>query len=237
MADSGRWIKTGIDQTPSEDEGYFTGRTNSGWRALNSGDEGYDPNYNGIGGTTGQGKWVNEEDNKYFQYYTPEEKAHNSQVKGAKEFRSNLPGLQSQMAERLTAQSNRNLSENQGKIQQANSRRGLAYGGLNEGLKQKQAAISQSGLASSIQSSNMGLLGAADQMDSDAIGTGVKIQQQQQQIQNQIYQQALAQQSAGNQVAGALGGLGAAVGSIWGPAGTVAGGLIGTAVGSAVGSH
>lgn len=131
-----------------------------------------------------------------------------AQLQNAKNFRTNLPGMKSQMTQDLRQTSNAQLSNDLGTIQNNNSARGLLYGGVNQGQKAGQRANSQIKLASGIGAINSGLDNAANTLDAQAIETGVGIQQTQQAIQNQLYSQAMTQMNANNSMIGSAVGTG-----------------------------
>lgn len=134
-----------------------------------------------------------------------------AQQKNAQEFRQNLPGTKSRMAEDLSVQSNLATSAGNKQIQESNSRRGLLYGGLNQGQQLANTAKQKSKLGQAINTSNVNLENAANTLDAQAVETGMGIQQSQQAIQNQIYNNAMAQMNAQNQMVGGLIGAGTTI--------------------------
>ena len=120
----------------------------------------------------------------------------------ANQFRENLPGMKNQMGEQLQADSNKTLLGQQKQITNMNNKRGLLYGGINEGQKSEAAATAQGNLASAIRGANANLDSKADEMDYNAINVGVGVHQTQQQIQNNIYAQAQANMAANQSMFG-----------------------------------
>lgn len=132
------------------------------------------------------------------------------QMEQAKQFREGLPGMKNKMATDLRVEANQAMGAQAKGINEANSRRGLLYGGINAGQQGAAKRASQGRLASAISANNVNLESAADTMDAQAIDTGVGIQQSQQAIQNQLYSQAQARLNGENQITGSI--LGAAGG-------------------------
>lgn len=127
-----------------------------------------------------------------------------AQINTAKDFRQNLPGMEGQLGNQLASSSNQQLGQDTSSLKQMNSRRGLLYGGVNAGGENKLRASAQGGLSAAKSQLHAGLESQANQLDSEAIQTGVAIQQSQQQMQNLIYQQALARMQSENAMMGSL---------------------------------
>lgn len=132
----------------------------------------------------------------------------NQQVQQAKDFRSNLPQTQKTLSSNLAQESNINTNNNMRMINQSNNKRGLLYGGVNQGMKSQERAQGSANLAKSVGLLNNGLNDAANQMDINAINTGVGIQQSSQKIQNDLYSQAQAQLSSNNNMSSSIASLG-----------------------------
>jgi hypothetical protein len=124
------------------------------------------------------------------------------QSQNAQQFRQNIPGMEQTMGNQIKKRGQQNLGQNLNYTKSYNSGRGLLYGGINQGQMQGQRAASAQNVASGINTVNTGLENAANQLDAQAIETGVGIQQNQQAIQNQLYSQAMAQQNANNSLVG-----------------------------------
>lgn len=122
----------------------------------------------------------------------------------AKEFRSNIPGMEGSMSNALKGNNSRNMYSNLDQVDQDSSRRGLLYGGLAAGREGGVRAKAQGALGEGLAGIHQGLLNAADTLDAQAIQTGLGIQQNQQAIQNQIYQQAMAANNANNSMVGSM---------------------------------
>lgn len=136
------------------------------------------------------------------------QRLHDQQQSQAKEFRSNLPSMKNQMSEDLKVQNNQAVNQANKQTQGANSARGLLYSGINQGQKLANRSQGQSRLAAATSEANTSLDNAANNMDSQAIQTGVGIQQNAQAIQNQIYSQAQARLAGQNAITGSAIGFG-----------------------------
>jgi len=101
------------------------------------------------------------------------------QLANAKNFRANIPSMQKQMGENLQTSANQELSGQLKGTQEANSRRGLLYSSINKGQQAGERARTQAGIARETGNINTGLLNAANTLDTQAIQTGVGIQQTQ----------------------------------------------------------
>ena len=143
---------------------------------------------------------------------TPQEKLQKSQLAQQKEFQQNIPQMQKQMGDQLRSQYNTQLQGNMKSIQASNQRRGMAYGGLNYGQQQGEAAREQANLATGLGNINTGLENANQQMMQQALQTGVGIQSTNQQIQNQLYSQEMARLQAQNSMTGNIMGTMASMG-------------------------
>lgn len=134
----------------------------------------------------------------------PLQKLQSAQVQNAQQFSANLPYTQRQLASNLAQASTAQNQQQNRQINSFNSRRGLAYGGLNQGMQAANTAQNQSQLAGNISAMNANLQNASNTMTAQAIETGVGIQQTQQALQNQAYQSALANQQSSNSMATSL---------------------------------
>jgi hypothetical protein len=130
------------------------------------------------------------------------------QVQQAADFNKNLPGLKQQMAEGLTQQSNQLVAQNKDALNHRNAGRGLLYGGINAGEEGAMRANAATNLTGQITSANAGLDELGTTLSSEAVQTGVNIQQDAQAQQDQIYQQAMASLSANNQLYSGIAGTG-----------------------------
>jgi len=137
-----------------------------------------------------------------------------AQVQYAKDFRGQLPELQSKMSSQLTQDVGRNLQQDLRGSRSTASARGLLYGGVQQGKEARQRAAAQKGLMSGISNINMGLQDAANYMDASAIQSGVNMQAQQQALQNLIYQNAMARQAGQNQIIGSAASAGMLAGMV-----------------------
>lgn len=127
----------------------------------------------------------------------------NKQTAAAKDFRSNLTENKSQAAQKLQGDANRYMNKNLDDSQNSMNQRGLLYSGINAGNQGSIRADAGAKLGSAITQSNTSYDTQADQLDSDAVNTGIGIQQSQQQIQNMLYSQAQAKLAGQNAMIGA----------------------------------
>lgn len=118
----------------------------------------------------------------------------------ANQFSQDLPSMKNQNASNLSSSASMTNNQQNKAINRGNSARGLGYGGVNQGMQAKNSANNAGLLANNIEQSNASFDNAANTLNTQALETGVGIQQQQQQIQNQIYSQAMANQNASNQM-------------------------------------
>lgn len=137
-----------------------------------------------------------------YGYYlgSPAERLKHIQQEEAKTFRTDLPKVQTQMVENAKTQTNQSLSAANRNTRQNMSTRGLLHSGLAAGALESNRAKAQSGIAQATADINSGLINAADTLDSQAIESGLNIQQAQQTLQNQVYSQAMARMNAQNQM-------------------------------------
>lgn len=136
------------------------------------------------------------------------------QMQNAKEFRANMPNMQREMGENLKTTANQGLSAANKNTNEGMSSRGLLYSNLNKGAQAGNRSRTQAGVAKGTSDINTGLMNAANTLDTQAIETGVGIQQTQQAIQNDIYSQAMAKMNAQNAQAGGLMGLAGTAGML-----------------------
>jgi hypothetical protein len=130
-----------------------------------------------------------------------------AQQQNAKDFRSSMPKMQSQMQQDLAQQNNRNMLTDQRNIETKNNQRGLLYGGMNAADKASSRTQHRGLLASSIGSVNTGLSQAADELDAQAIDTATGVQRSKQDIENSVYNSAMAKLNADNAQTGGLIGM------------------------------
>ncbi len=158
------------------------------------------------------------------------------QAMAAHEFRENIPGLSNQMGNQLAGQVGGQVDQGIKQTQQADSRRGLLYGGMHAGNEQKVRGAGAAQVAQGRSDINKGLLEQADKIDSSAINTGLQIQQQQQAMQDAIYAQAMKSSSNTSAMAGQVVGTvaGIVAGAYSGGAGAYAGYQAGNQVGKSL---
>lgn len=130
------------------------------------------------------------------------------QQQQAQQFSQNLPNMQNQAGQQLAQATNQQMGQNLNNVNQFNSARGLAFGGINQGAQQGQRANAATSLAQGREQINDQFQQASNQMNAAAIGSGVAVQQSQQAIQDQIYNQALTNMMNQNQAFGSLLGAG-----------------------------
>lgn len=128
----------------------------------------------------------------------------NQQIQQAKDFRNNLAQTKQTLGQNLRQTSSNKLDQDLSNVNKASNQRGLLYSGINAGNQAAVRSQAQSGLAQGLLNLNTGLDEAANNMDINALNTGVAIQQQQQAIQNDIYSRAQAKLNSDNQQLGSI---------------------------------
>lgn len=206
-------------------------------REYHVGDEAYGTNSNGY---QVQGRYMNGPNGVgIYRYDTPEVQARAAQQYLAKKFRADMPNMGNQLGHDLAAATQGQMDREMQALHQSNSHRGMLYGGVNAGQEGSLRAGAASSVAQGRSDINSGLMSQADQLDQQAIKTGLDIQKQQQSMQNAIYQQALSKMMAQQQMYSGIGqALGAAGGAYlgmgMGPAGAMVGAQAGAQAGKAV---
>lgn len=155
----------------------------------------------------------------------PRVQQQNAQKYFTQQFRQNIPGMEGDLYNQLNQGVSQEMNQGIQNTKQANSRRGLLYGGVNAGGEGAVRANAAGELARGRTSINSGLLDAANQMEGNQIKTGLDIQRNKQTIADSIYQRAMAEAS----------GTGAMVGDVLGAAGAVAGAYFGGGAGATAG--
>ena len=143
------------------------------------------------------------------------EKFQESQVDYANKFRERLPQMQNDMAHLLSQNENETTNQRIKQVKQNNSRRGMAYGGVNAGQQGLLRSEGSQQLARAISGANQDLQSASDLMQAQAIQTGMGLQNINQNIENQAYSRAMARMQADNSVAGGLLGSAATAGLLF----------------------
>jgi hypothetical protein len=130
------------------------------------------------------------------------------QLKQAKDFRRNLSGMERSMGESLKSQANRGMQQSIDQARQNQSSRGMLYSGQAAGQESGIRAKAQAGLGQGLADLHSGLLTQANNLDAQAIETGLGIQRSQQQLQDMIYANALTKMNADNAMTGNMIGSG-----------------------------
>lgn len=134
------------------------------------------------------------------------------QETNAVNFGNNLPAYEQQQQNSAADASRQSLAQQlAGNTQNSNSR-GMLYGSYNAGKQAQTTAENQAGLQQTDANVNTNAQNQLSEMQSQALGTGLAVNQSQQQENAAAYQMALQQQMSNNQLFGALlkgGGAGA----------------------------
>lgn len=133
------------------------------------------------------------------------------QSQTAKDFRTQMPSVAQEQENRLKEQSRRSLASDLAGTRGAFSQRGLLYSGLRRGAEADITSNNAAQAAAQRANINQTLEGQAQALEQNAIGSGLRLQEQRQQMADADYQaklQALQQrQSAISGLGGAFGGL------------------------------
>lgn len=141
-------------------------------------------------------------------------------IQQARGLRDQLPTLKNQAYQGLESQARQKLAGDIQNVNQNTNRRGLLYGGINEGGKQEAAAATAGQLASQAQQSNQNYNNLADTTDNDLMARLLEQYKGKQDEQLNNYNLDLSRNQAANaQRAGVIN-------AITGIAGGVGGGLI-----------
>lgn len=152
-------------------------------------------------------------------------KIHQQQLDNARNFRGNLPGMESQMDSQLQRAGQGQLNQNLQGLKSQDSARGLLYGGLHAGREQGARGQMANSLAQGRSNINSAAQDAANTLDQQALQSGINIQKNSQAIQDDIYAQALgAMQTQNATFSGGMGLLG----------GGLAKGMLGSGAGAAM---
>lgn len=140
-------------------------------------------------------------------------KMQDQQTQNAIDFGNNLPAYEEQQ-QRLAADSSRQqLAQQLAGVKANSNSRGMLYGSYNQGRQAQTTAQNAAALQTAKANINTQAQNTLNQMQGQALGEGVAVQQSQQYANQTAYQQALAQQLANNQLFGTLlGGAGMGAG-------------------------
>lgn len=123
-----------------------------------------------------------------------------AQAKNAKDFRTNLPSLQSQGQAQIQNNAGLDLNAKNEAITRASSKRGLLYSGIREGEQSKAGAQSANDVSQKTTDLNTTLNNQANQMDNQALMSGVQMGNLQAQLNMNAYNMALEQRRNKNAV-------------------------------------
>ncbi len=164
----------------------------SGWQTAQ-----VNPAQVNVGSLDANGQWQREWGN------TPQvDQAHTLAGEAAAQYRSDLPNLKRQMAERLAQNTNRQLSQGLKKTTTNMASRGLGYGGLQQSAQADLQSRAAASLSGSISGINTMLDDKADIMESSLIDQGLSNQKYLQALQDMQFEQAMAKYQADSQVFG-----------------------------------
>lgn len=140
----------------------------------------------------------------------------NQQQTAAKQFRSGLPAYEQQQYLGAENNARRNLANKMSGITGNYASRGLLYSGLKQGAQSQAGSDTASQLAQQRMGINTGALDMANQMENQAIQSGMQTQAMKQQLKDDEYNRNLQYQQASQQGAGGLTrNLGGGIGSLW----------------------
>lgn len=114
-----------------------------------------------------------------------------SQFKQAKDFRGNLSGFENDLFRDYRNMGLRDLASQVKTTSNSLGRRGLGYGGIAEGAQAKNAANFSYGMAKGKSDIHRSSEDMANQLDADALNSGLLFQKTQQGIQDTVYNQAI----------------------------------------------
>lgn len=134
------------------------------------------------------------------------------QAQAAVDFGNNLPAYEQSQHNAAADNSRQQLSQQLAGVTKDSNSRGMLYGSYNQGKQAQATAQNQANLAETDDNINTNAQNTLSQMQNQALGTGVTLNQTQQGENNAAYQAALQQQLSNNQLFGSLmkgGGAGA----------------------------
>lgn len=117
----------------------------------------------------------------------------------AKNFRTNLPNMQSQLNAQMAQKGAQSLKGDLRDIRSADSRRGLLYGGVNAGNEGQARLQNSQAMAQGRSDINAATQQMASGFDQQAVASGLMARQNQADIQDLIYSQAMATMNAEGQ--------------------------------------
>jgi len=126
------------------------------------------------------------------------------QIKWAQYYGANLPYYEKQQQNINTDNSRQALSQQLAGVTQNSNARGMLYGSYNQGEQAQAAAQNQAALQAENAIVNQNAQDKLSQLQAQAMGTGIAVNQSQQDINNQAYQIALARQQQAAQAMGSL---------------------------------
>ncbi len=133
----------------------------------------------------------------------------------AQEFRAGIPQMEKGLTRRYAVDSHNQLAQSLAQIRRDAARRGIMNSGVRLGNEANAEAESAGSLASMKTQLHSGALSQADQLDQEAINSGIMQQQISANIQDTIYNQALKNVLANNS---AMSSVGQAAGTVAGSA-------------------
>lgn len=126
------------------------------------------------------------------------------QAQAAVDFGNNLPAYEKQQQNSAADASRQSLAQSLAGTTANSNARGMLYGSYNAGAQAQDVAKNQADLATTNANINTNAQNELSGMQSQALGTGLAMNQSQQQENDAAYQMALAQQLSNNQLFGSL---------------------------------
>lgn len=138
------------------------------------------------------------------------------QVQQAQDFQNNLGGYQGSLNDQAENTTRNSMAQKMADVRSASNSRGLLYSGLRQGQEAGVGAESASKLANQRAAINERTQNVSNQMNQNAIQSGLQMQQAQQAMADQNYEMANKQAEQKQKAAqGLIGGIGKTVGGLF----------------------
>lgn len=138
------------------------------------------------------------------------------QVQQAQDFQNNLPGYQNELYNQADNSARNSMAQKLADVKSASNSRGLLYSGLKQGQESAVGGQTAADLSNQRAKINEQTQGISNQMNQNAIGSGLAMQRAQQQMADQNYQMASQQAKQKQEAAqGLIGGIGKTIGGIF----------------------
>lgn len=130
------------------------------------------------------------------------------QVQNAQNYQQNMPAYEQQQQTAARDQSRQALAQQLAGTTANSNSRGMLYGSYNQGQQAQQTAQNQANLQNTYAGINTNAQNQLSQLQGQALGTGLAVNQSQQSENQAAYNMALQQQMSNNQLFGSLLGAG-----------------------------